>query len=193
MMGSELRARAVRAAQAWLRAVIVGVVVGLLLMPSVGRAQPLPDEAPLPVEVEAVLERGVEAAERGMASPAPPHPDHADWRVVLDAGREAVARIDHAATRRFMARAYALSTWSSRALAAFDELIGYGHPLDVDDERLVPGITSLELYRQAAADMAFARYQAGDAAGAERVYARWLELEPDAPEPVRWLDRKSVV
>ena len=188
MMGPPVRASGVRA----VRSSLLVVVVGLLLMVSFGLAQPLPDEAPLPAEVEAVLARGVEAAERGMASPAAPHPDHADWRLVLEAGREAVELLDHAVTRRFMARAYALSGWSSRALAAFDELLRFGHPLGAEDERLVPEITSLELYRQAAADMAFARYQAGDAAGAERVYARWLELEPDAPEPVRWLGRLTL-
>ena len=188
MIGPRQWVRGVRAA----RSSLLVAVVCLLVTPYVGLAQPLPDEAPLPAEVEAVLARGVEAAERGMASPAAPHPDHADWRLVLEAGREAVELLDHAVTRRFMARAYALSGWSSRALAAFDELLRFGHPLGAEDERLVPEITSLELYRQAAADMAFARYQAGDAAGAERVYARWLELEPDAPEPVRWLGRLTL-
>ena len=155
-------------------------------------AATLPDDAPLPAEAEAALERGAAAAAVGLADPAPPHPDHAVWRLVLQAADEALEVSDHAVTRRFQARAYALTGWSVRALRAFDELVADGHPLGVAEERLVPEVSSLMLYAQAAADMAFARYQAGDREGAEHVYARWAELDPEAGEPLRWLGRLAL-
>ena len=167
----------------------LAAVVVLLLAFGAVQATTLPDDAPLPPAAEAALARGVAAAEVGLADPAPPHPDHAVWRLVLEAASEALEVSDHAITRRFQARAYALTGWSVRALRAFDELVEAGHPLDAGELRLVPEVSSLTLYAQAAADMAFARYQAGDLAGAERVYARWSELDPEASEPLRWLGR----
>ncbi len=173
---------------------LLALALAVLLWPSPALAETLPDDAPLPAAVEALLERGDEAARRGLDDPTPPHPDHADWRVVLDSGREALDMIDHAVTRRYLARAYALTGWSVRALDAFDELVAAGHPLDVgaEVERLVPEVPSLTLYRRAAAVLAFSRYQAGDAAGAERTYARWLEVDPEATEPLRWLGRLAL-
>lgn len=170
---------------------LAAVVIALLAC-GAALAATLPDDAPLPAEAEAALERGAAAAAEGLADPAPPHPDHAIWRLVLEAADEALEVSDHAVTRRFQARAYALTGWSVRALRAFDELVADGHPLGVDEERLVPEVSSLTLYAQAAADMAFARYQAGDREGAERVYARWSELDPEAAEPLRWLGRLAL-
>ena len=152
-------------------------------------AQTLPDDAPLPAAAEAAMARGSEAAVTGLADPTPPHPDHPVWRLVLEAGREAVEIVDHAVTQRYLARAYALTGWSVRALRAFDELVAAGHPLDVADERLVPDLASSTLYARVAAEQAFARYQAGDAEGAERTFARWAALDPEATEPLRWLGR----
>lgn len=150
------------------------------------------DDAPLPPEAEAAMARGIDAAAAGLADPTPPHPDHHHWRVVLQSGREAVAIVEHATTQRFLARAYALTGWSVRALQAFDTLVAAGHPLDVEDERLVPEVASSTLYARVAAEQAFARYQAGDADGATRTFERWLALDPDATEALRWLGRLAL-
>ena len=152
-------------------------------------AQTLSDDAPLPAAAEAAMARGSATAALGLADPTPPHPDHPLWRVVLEAGREAVEIVDHAVTQRYLARAYALTGWSVRALRTFDALVAAGHPLDVPDERLVPDVASSTLYARVAAEQAFARYQAGDAEGAERTFARWQALDPSATEPLRWLGR----
>jgi tetratricopeptide (TPR) repeat protein len=152
-------------------------------------AQTLPDDAPLPADAEAAMARGSVAAITGLADPTPPHPDHQVWRQVLEAGQAAVEIVDHAVTQRYLARAYALTGWSVRALRAFDELVAAGHPLDVPDERLVPDVPSSSLYARVAAEQAFARYQAGDVEGAERTFARWAALDPDATEALRWLGR----
>ena len=152
-------------------------------------AQTLPDDAPLPAAAEAAMDRGSAAALQGLADPTPPHPDHHVWRQVLEAAQEAVEIVDHAVTQRYLARAYALTGWSVRALRTFDELVAAGHPLDVPAERLVPDVASSTLYARVAAEQAFARYQAGDAEGAERTFARWEALDPDATEALRWLGR----
>ena len=185
------RASAARASTARASA-LVGACLALLLAWGSVSAVTLPDDAPLPPEAEAALAEGVAAAALGLIDPTPPHPDHAAWRLVLDAAHEALALSDHAITRRFLARAYAITGWSVRALRAFDELVEAGHPLDVPELLLVPDVSSATLYGQAAADMAFARYQAGDLAGAERVYARWLELAPESTEALRWLGRLAL-
>jgi len=165
----------------------VALAVAMCLATAV--AQTLPDDAPLPAEAEAAMARGSLAAVVGLADPTPPHPDHQVWRQVLEAGQEAVGIVDHAVTQRYLARAYALTGWSVRALRAFDELVAAGHPLDVPDERLVPDVPSSTLYARVAAEQAFARYQAGDAEGAERTFARWAALDPEASEALRWLGR----
>jgi tetratricopeptide (TPR) repeat protein len=176
------------------RGVLRGRAVSLCLVLACGAACAaiLPDDAPLPPEAEAALAEGVAAAALGLADPTPPHPDHAAWRLVLQAAYDAVEASDHAATRRFLARAYALTGWSVRALQAFDELTAAGHPLDVEDLRLVPEVSSVALYTRAASEMAFARYQAGDAEGTERVYQRLLAAVPDSAEALRWLGRLAL-
>lgn len=180
-----------RRPSAW-RAIVALLLLVSLAATALTWAQTLPDDAPLPEAARSVMLRGVEAAERGLADPTPPHPDHPQWRAVLEAGREAVEISDHAVTQRFLARAYALSGWSVRALERFDALVADGHPLDASERFLAPTIDTLTLYARAAADMGFARYQAGDLAGAERVYARWHALDPDAVEALRWLGRLAL-
>lgn len=181
--GTRLRRRAV---------VVAALTLAFAAWAALAQGALLSDDAPLPAEAEAAMARGVEAAVAGLADPTPPHPDHHHWRVVLQAGREAVEIVEHATTQRFLARAYALTGWSVRALQAFDALVDAGHPLDVDDERLVPDVTSAALYARVAAEQAFARYQAGDLEGSRRTFERWLAVDPDAIEPLRWLGRLAL-
>jgi len=185
-MGWTASARRQATASLWWRAALVALASGALLFVA---AQTLPDSAPLSADAEAALQRAEAAALRGAADPTPPHPDHPDWRVVLAAAREAVASSDHAVTQRFLARAYGVTGWSVRALASFDALIAAGHPLEGAERRIAPQVSSLELYARSAADMGFARYEAGDASGAAGVYERWLALDPEAVEALRWLGR----
>ena len=181
-----------RLIEAWWGVARAALALVVLQGVAVSSAQTLPDGAPLPEAAVAAMRRGAELAERGLADPTPPHPDHPVWREVLAAAREAVAVVDHAATQRYLARAYGLTGWSSRSLALFDALVDGGHPLDAPVRWLVSEVSALELYARAAADMGFARYEAGDREGAEVVYARWNALDPDAAEALRWLGRLAL-
>lgn len=178
-------------------------VVALVLIPTFALAQPAPGEPPTPPaqeqgtgQVPAVRLRAAEQAlSAALASDQAPHPDQPAWRdayeaseVAIEAARRFGTDADLRAALRLSARGYALMQWHSRAFARYDEFIVSGG--DIVGSHAVPGDPSdLRLFVDASNQLAYARYQAGDHAGATGYYLTVLELAPDDPEALRWLAR----
>lgn len=155
-------------------------------------ASPAPDTRD--VTVEQARARAEEALAAAIAGGQTPHPDQPDWRYVYETGEAAVevARAtgtpeELRAALLLSARGYGLMQWHARAFARFDEYIAEGGELTEAADPQLP--TDLRLFVDAANQLAYARYQAGDHVGATGYYLTVLELAPDDPEALRWLAR----
>jgi cytochrome c-type biogenesis protein CcmH/NrfG len=151
-------------------------IAGAVLLITVGSAwaQPAPD---------ASLTRAEQALETALASDAPRSPDATVWAQALDAAQAAVEASGSPPAEdalRLLARAYQGAGWWSRAVETWRAL-EVAHGTLVGDD--------LGAWRDAAVQLAYARYQAGDRAAAAARLAAVLERDPDDLEALRWSGR----
>lgn len=146
------------------------------------------------------LSRAEDALAAALASGQTPHPDQPAWREVYETGEVAVEAARRSGTPAELraalllsARGYGLMNWHARAFARFDEFIAEGGELTAQPGSMAgptPELPSdLRLFVDAANQLAYARYQAGDHDGATGYYLTVLELAPEDPEALRWLAR----
>lgn len=177
----------------------LALVSSLIHLGATARAQA---EAPSPASATAAeaLQRAEDALAAAFASGQTPHPDQPAWREVYETGEAAVEAARRSGTTAELraalllsARGYGLMNWHARAFARFDEFIAEGGEITAQPEPdHVSGAalpSDLRLFVDAANQLAYARYQAGDHDGATGYYLTVLELAPDDPEALRWLAR----
>lgn len=153
-----------------------------------------PDRAPLPDDP--AWRAAMDAVARAMV--AGETEVELAWRAGDPASAEVLAA--EAAYREAMAlggRLYGSLKWHGRAfphwemfLAAGGEVLDESHPpagLSVEQAATFP--TDLSFVTEAVSQLAFARYSAGDLAGARAYYLTLLDLQPANPEALRWLAR----
>lgn len=188
---SQRAAKTLRTAVAALALATVGVLFpgAVLAQESAPPTSDVQDET-----VEQALGRAEEALATAIASGQTPHPDQPAWSHVYETGEAAVevARAtgtpqDLRAALLLSARGYGLMQWHARAFARFDEYITEGGELIEAADPQLP--SDLRLFVDAANQLAYSRYQAGDHVGATGYYLTVLELAPDDPEALRWLAR----
>jgi cytochrome c-type biogenesis protein CcmH/NrfG len=132
---------------------------------------------------DAALTRAERALEAALASDAPRSPDAAVWTRALDAARAAVdvsGTPPDADALTLLARAYQGAGWWSRAVETWQELEATRGPLRGEDARA---------WRDAAVQLAYARYQAGDRVAAAARLGAVLERDPNDLEALRWSGR----
>ena len=138
--------------------------------------------APVPAEdAGALLTQAREAAAAAREGPLTPSPDQTGWREAIRLGE---AARDHApddlSVLRFLAETYSTVAWDSRAWDAWGAYLGAGGELDE---------AALAALSEAGRKLGYARFAAGELAGAAEVFERVLELDPQNVEAVTWLGR----
>lgn len=132
------------------------------------------------------IERARAALETARAAPGPRHPDASAWRSALTLAQEALAAARDGdgdlepEALALVASVYQEVRWWSRALAAWTALEERVGELDAE---------AREAWRDASAQVGFARYGAGDPAGAERRFREILSHDPADAEALSWLGR----
>jgi len=134
-------------------------------------------------ETEASIEAAESAVLAAEAGAAAASPDAPLWAEAIARAREAVETGGDApdpAALRWLARAYQGSHWWARAYLAWERLAAQVGPLEGED---------LTRWREAASQLAFARYEAGDREAAERRFREILERLPGDLGALRWSGR----
>lgn len=175
MSGVRRRPRPAAATRRAARLVVAALVVAALGFAAVGAAQASPADAALR-EARSALEVAREAP--GVATP-----DVAVWAEALDAARRAVDVAEGEARTealRVLAEAYQGAGWWSRALSTWEEV-----------ESRAGGLSARErdAWRDAATQLGFARYEAGDLDAAAERFETILRARPDDAEALRWAGR----
>ena len=167
-------------------ALVAGLPVGLVGPVSTAIAQQAPMGSP--------NERARAALEVARIDPGPASPDAPAWATAIELAQEAVAYAESDAgdasdetpnetlheALRLLAWSYQGAGWWSRAYATW--------------ERLAEATGSLEgadaaARRDAALQLAFSRYEAGDLEGAAQRFDALLEADPDDAAALRWRGR----
>jgi tetratricopeptide (TPR) repeat protein len=160
-----------RAAVPW----IAGLLVAAFAVAALGVAQSAPADAAL-ADARAALEAAREAP--GVATPDVPV-----WAEALEAARRAVEVADgetETEALRVLASAYQGAGWWVRAVATWDEIEARAGGLSSDER---------DAWRDAATQLAFARYEAGDLDAAAERFETILAVRPDDVEALRWSGR----
>ncbi len=163
-------------------ALVAGVPFGLLGPVSTAIAQQAPVGSP--------NERARAALEVARIDPGPASPDAPAWAAAIELATEAVAHAESAAgdaadetlheALRLLAWSYQGAGWWSRAFATWERLEqakGSLHDADAAGRR------------DAALQLAFARYEAGDLEGAARRFDALLATDPEDVAALRWRGR----
>lgn len=169
---SGVRRRPLGTARAWWTFALAVATFGVA---SLGAAQAGPADAAL-AEARAALEVAQEAP--GVATPDVPV-----WADALDAARRAVDVAEgdtEIEALRVLAAAYQGAGWWVRALATWDEVEARAGGLSADER---------DAWRDAASQLGFARYEAGDLAAAAERFGAILRARPDDAEALRWAGR----
>lgn len=154
---------------------LVGLACGLLVW---AQAQ-----ASVEVDVGEALARGRALAEEAQVRYAGTvfSIDQPLWREAIAAGSEALDLVpEHPEALRFLAWAYGQVRWYIRAWDHWLRYVATGAALGADDQAEIA---------KAGGELGFARYQAGDLAGAVRYYEQVIELVPDDDNALIWLGR----
>jgi len=134
-------------------------------------------------EVQQVLERGRELVEQAKVSYAGTvfSIDQPLWREAVAAGEEALKLApEHPEALRFLAQVYGQVGWYIRAWDHWLRYIATTAELSELDREQVS---------QAGGELGFARYQAGDLAGALTFYQQVFEINPTDNNVLTWLGR----
>lgn len=155
----------------------------LLLAAPPALAQPRPD-------AQELLGRARDALLEARASPEPATPDPPLWRAALRLAEQAAAAApEDPAARRFLARVYSEVAWHSRAYRAWLEYLELGGTLSTEPPPGTGEPSDAALFSEAAHQLGFARYRAGDPEGALPYYRELLEHLPTDPDGLAWLAR----
>jgi len=108
-------------------------------------------------------------------------PDRPLWREAIRLG-EAARELAPGSPEvlRFLGETYSALSWDVRAWGVWTDYLDAGGELDAE---------ALAMLSEAGRRLGYARYNAGDLAGAEAIFARLLDLDPSNLDAVTWLGR----
>jgi len=168
---------------------VVASSLGALLL-AAGLAPGAPGLLPTAIAQEAPIdspnERARAALEVARIDPGPASPDAPAWAAAIELASEAVADAESATDEtlyealRLLAWSYQGAGWWSRAHATWERLEEAKGSLDGADA---------DARRDAALQLAFSRYDAGDLEGAAQRFDALLEANPDDVAALRWRGR----
>ncbi len=182
----------------WLSATLLAAALaaGQLAVSAPGPAADRPEELGGAASAQDALFVAEGALTAALASEQAPHPDQPAWRAAYEAAEAAVAAAarsgDDALLRDALllaARGYGLMGWHARAFASYDEYFAAGGELPAPTAPPAGVPDDAALFAQAANQLAYARYLAGDHEVATGYYLTVLDIAPDDPEALRWMAR----
>ncbi|MDZ7707091.1 MAG: tetratricopeptide repeat protein [Trueperaceae bacterium] len=142
----------------------------------------LAQEAPM----SSLNDRARAALETARIDPGPATPDAPSWARAIELATQAVAAAESASddtlheALRLLAWSYQGAGWWSRAFATWERLESAGGSVDGADAAA---------RRDAALQLAFSRYEAGDLEGALERFDAMLQTDPDDVAALRWIGR----
>ncbi len=138
-----------------------------------------------PAAAQATFDQAQQALQEALVGTGPRSPDEEAWRQTLSLARRALQQAPQdLEIERFLARAYGYVNWYVRAYASWNVFIEDGGMIASEGEP-----SDATMFAEAGTQLGYARYQAGDLAGALPYYERVHALLPNETEAIRWLGR----